>query len=335
MHLSFLEYLVDPLTHEPLELEASDRQGDFVEAGLLHSSTHTYPIVRGIPRFVEFQSANYSRSFGYQWHKWSRLQFESDNLGKPMAGHTRTMWERITSMAEAKVDLNGTLVAEIGCGPGRFIDVARSKGARVIGIDYSDAVEVAEKNFKNSRDVCICQANALNLPLKPRSMDGVFSIGVLHHTPNPERGVAQALQLLRPGGWCALSVYGQNGYYDFPAVQFWRKIFKALWPVLGQYPPLLYTYGVVYLSWPVANWAPPLGKAIRALFPFVKLPDIQWSLLDTFDSVTPSYQSAHSSYEVFSWLKRAGFTDIQPTNWGFTSFRGNAPTDAVELSRAA
>lgn len=320
MHVSFADHFIDPKTLEPLELEVTEKKGDFVESGFLRSVTNTYPIVNGIPRFVDFKSTNYSRSFGYQWHKWPRVQFESENIGKPMEGHTRGMWEKITGVNEKKVK-NQTLI-DIGCGPGRFIDVARSKGARVIGVDYSNAVEVAENNFKNDPDVCICQADALNLPFKSAIADGVYTIGVLHHTPSPEQGVNQAWRVLRGGGWFAVSVYGKGGYYDFSTVQLWRRLFKALWPSLRHYPPLLYTWFTVFLIRPVAKWIPPLGKAIWIFFPFVRLPDRNWSLLDTFDSVTPSYQSAHESYEVFSWLRKVGFSDVEPTNWGFTSYRG-------------
>jgi SAM-dependent methyltransferase len=345
MHLSFLEYLVDPATGESLQPEITECCGEFIETGLLKSSTHAYPIVRGIPRFVEYRADNYSRSFGYQWRKWPRLQFDSENIGRPMEGYTRKMWERITGTAEKtdpdgdqrsinrkRVSLDGAVIADIGCGPGRFIEVAHAKGARVIGIDYSAAVEAAEQNFKHNSNVCICQADALNLPLKPRSLDGAFSIGVLHHTPDPQRGVEQAFGALRSNGWFALSVYGQHGYYDFPTVQLWRKFFKFLWPVLGHYPPLAYTYGTVSLFWPIAQALPPLGRAIRAVFPFVKLPDFQWSLLDTFDSVTPSYQSAHASFEVFRWLKHAGFMGVEPTDWGFASFRGCAAQKPLAAS---
>jgi SAM-dependent methyltransferase len=322
MHISFVEYLVDPETKESLELEVTESKGDLVESGFLKSGANKYPIVRGIPRFVEFKSKNYSKSFGYQWHKWPRVQFESDNIGKPMEGHTRRMWEIIIGVNENEISLENQTIVDIGCGPGRFIDVARFKGARVIGIDYSNAVEVAKDNFKNDPNVCICQADALNLPLKSNSIDGAFTIGVLHHTPNPEKGLNQAWSSLRNGGWFAISVYEKGRYYDYSTVQLWRKIFKALWPVLGHYPPLVYTYFTIYAFGPLVNLIPSLERVIRVFFPFVKLPDLNWSLLDTFDSVTPSYQSAHESYEVFSWLKKASFTNIEPTNWGSTSYRG-------------
>lgn len=326
MHISFVDYFVDPQTKEPLELEITNLEGEFVESGFLKSSTNRYPIVRGIPRFVEFKSANYSKSFGYQWHKWPRVQFESDNINKPMEGHTRKMWEKITGI-NSEIDLANQLVVDIGCGPGRFIDVARTKGARVIGLDYSSAVEVAQNNFAKDPHVCICQGDALNLPLKEASVDGVFTIGVLHHTPNPERGVQQARKILRDGGWFAISVYGKGSYYDFPTVQLWRKLFSWLEPLFGYYPPLIYTYVIVTLFRRLALLLPPLGKGIRIFFPFVVLPDANWALLDTFDSVTPSYQSAHESYEIFSWLKRAGLVDVEPTNWGFSSYRGVRPVE--------
>jgi SAM-dependent methyltransferase len=322
MHVQFLDYLADPETKEPLALEKKDGVGDFIESGMLKSSTSCYPIVKGVPRFVASQSDNYARSFGYQWHRWPRLQFESENAGKPMEGLTRGMWERITGTPSHAALTPNTLIADIGCGPGRFIDVARSKGARVIGLDYSSAVEVAAENFRNDPNVCICQADALNLPLRPNSLDGAFTIGVLHHTPAPESGVKEAYKAIRNGGWFALCVYGKGGYYDFPTVQLWRRFFKFLWPAFKHRPALLYTYFTVYAFRPVAIALPPAGKAIRAFFPFINLRDISWSLLDTFDSLTPSYQSAHESYEVFSWLKLAGFVEAEPTDWGFTSFRG-------------
>jgi len=318
MHVQFLKYFVDPTTREPLRLEHESQSGDIIESGYLVSSTNRYPIIRGVPRFVE--SINYSKSFGWQWKEWPRVQFEAENIGKPMEGHTRRMWERIVGYHECSLDLAGQAIVDIGCGPGRFIDIARSRGAKVIGLDYSNAVEVAHENFIHDPDVCIIQANALQMPIKSGSVDGAYTIGVLHHTPDPEAGVKEAYRVLASGKWFSICVYGKGGYYDFPTVQAWRRLFNLLGQFMGHTPPLIYTYFTVYLFRPIARLFPTLGKAIRLVFPFVNLPDKNWSLLDTFDSITPSYQSAHESYEVFSWLKRSGFHEIEPTNWGFTSF---------------
>ena len=175
-------------------------------------------------------------------------------------------------------------------------------------------------------EVCICQADALKLPLRTESIDGAFTIGVLHHTPDPKEGIEEVYRILKSNGWFAISVYGKGGYYDFYTVQLWRRLFKQSQPMFGYYLPLLYTYFTNYLFRPIALAAPRLGKAIWVFFPFVKLPDPDWSLLDTFDSVTPSYQSAHECYEVFSWLKNAGFHNIWPSDWSFTSFSATKKT---------
>lgn len=324
MHRDFLQYLVDPETHESLSLQIDEASGDVIETGFLISSKNRYPIRRGVPRFVD--ASGYTASFDYQWQRWARLQFESENIGKPMEGHTRSMWDRIVGFSERGLELAGNTVLDIGCGSGRFIEIARSKGARVIGIDYSLASDVAASNFRHDpENVCIVQADALKIPIGCGVMDGSYSIGVLHHTPSPVVGVKEAFRCLRSGGWFAISVYGKGGYYDFPPVQVWRRVFNRLQPWFGLYPPLVYTYVVVNLLRPLARRVPLLGKAVRLLFPFANLPDKNWSLLDTFDSLTPTYQSAHTSYEVFSWLKATGFREIWPSNWGFTAYSAMKP----------
>jgi SAM-dependent methyltransferase len=320
MHERFLDYLADPVTKERLTLRAEQSSGEVIETGSLISSHATYPIVRGIPRFVPFDQDNYARSFGYQWRRWPRLQFEAENKNTAMAGYTRGMWERITGITEAPFKPEDVIL-DIGCGPGRFTDVVRAKGASAIALDYSQAVEVARRNFNDDDRVCVVQGDALNLPVRSGSLAGAFSIGVLHHTPDPKRGVAQAVQTLREGGWFAVSVYPKRGYYNFPTVQMWRRLFQALWPVTGHYPALAYSYAATYMLRPFGRF-PVIRNAIRLPFPSVYLPDIRWSVLDTFDSVTPSFQSGHDGEEVSSWLVSAALEEVVPGDWGSTTFRG-------------
>jgi ubiquinone/menaquinone biosynthesis C-methylase UbiE/uncharacterized protein YbaR (Trm112 family) len=323
MQKKFLEFLVDPITSEPLTLIDPVMIDDEIETGLLQSASNSYPIVNGIPRFVPYENKNYAGSFGYQWNKWKKIQFESDNKGRPLEGYTTMMWERITDLENSGKVLEGKVVVDIGCGPGRFTDVALAKGAMVIGVDYSLAVEACRENFPNNKNLCIIQADALQLPIKSDSIDAAFSIGVLHHTPNPQKGVAEANRILSPGGWFAISVYEKGGYYDKFFVQLWRRIFNFLWPVFKQYPPLIYTHVVVTLCRPIIRFIPPLGKVIKQFYPFVNLPDKRWSILDTFDSITPSYQSAHESYEIYKWFVNNGYKNIRPTNWASTAYIGS------------
>lgn len=321
MHIQFLELLADPATGEPLRLEVETAVGDRILSGSLHSAANRYRILRGVPRFVDHDQPNYAASFGYQWSKWSRVQFESENIGRPMEGHTRSMWERIIGRTAGPASLTGQTILDMGCGSGRFVEVAREAGARVVGVDYSMAADAAAENFAHDADVCICQADVMSLPFRPGVFDGAFSIGVLHHTPTPERGVRQAFCTLREGGWFALSVYPRVGYYNYPNVQLWRRFFNFTWPLLKHYPPLVFAYVAAYFLRPLTR-IPGLDALIRVPFPFVKLPDPRWTVLDTFDSITPSFQSGHDTYEVHQWLKSAGFQDVAASDWGPTSVHG-------------
>src|SRR2546428_7788620 len=135
MHPKFLELLCCPETREALTLDAQvTLQNGTVWAGTLHSPTgRQYPIVRGVPRFVAREQ--YAASFGWEWGRWPRVQFESENAGRPMAGHTTRMWERITGADPG--DVVGRTIVDFGCGPGCFLDVVRRKGGAACGLDLS------------------------------------------------------------------------------------------------------------------------------------------------------------------------------------------------------
>jgi SAM-dependent methyltransferase len=313
MHRSYLDILCDPKTQEPLELKVEKEENDFILEGQLVSPSNTYPVVRGVPRFAGFNiNENYAKSFGWQWNKWSRVQFESENKGRKYEGHTLNMWEKITGKTEK--DLSGELIADYGCGPGRFVEVARIKNARVVGLDYSSAVEAAHEIFGKDENVLIVQGDILQPPFKKGVFDGAFSIGVLHHTPGPKKGFEEIADSVKQGGWVAAALYGQGGYYDLPAIKFWRRVFKFLWPVFGHYPPLIYTYftNIVFYPLGLFRWTRTL---INSFFPFMLLKDFRWSILDTFDSVTPSYQSGHTQHEVFTWFKEKNFSKIEVPDW--------------------
>ena len=182
MYLKQLTYLCDPETHADLKLVDAVYLGDEIVSGTLRSPTNEYPITLGIPRFVKDEG--YSDNFGFQWNRWARVQFEDHNIGGPMQGHTTTMFKTITKFSANK--LRGKVVLDIGCGPGRFTDVALAMGASVIALDYSSAIDAAKTNFDGRNvDILFVQGDALRMPIKTDSVDYSFTIGVLHHTPSP------------------------------------------------------------------------------------------------------------------------------------------------------
>src|SRR6266545_3231590 len=135
-----------------------------------------YPVLNDVLRFVDEE--NYAGSFGFQWKLYAQTQLDDANSQR-----SETAFRLRTGFRPE--DLQGKLVLDVGCGMGRFAEVATRWGAQVVGVDLSLASEMAAKNLAGRRAVLL-QADVFNLPFAPASFDYIYSIGVLHHTPNCE-----------------------------------------------------------------------------------------------------------------------------------------------------
>jgi len=86
----------------------------------------------------------------------------------------------------------------------------------VIGIDLSEAVEVAYQNTLDLPNVHIIQGDIYNLPFSI-NFDYIYSVGVLHHLPDPGAGFLSLTKVLGPGGAISAWVYGRenNGWITY------------------------------------------------------------------------------------------------------------------------
>src|SRR6185436_1085899 len=80
------------------------------------------------------------------------------------------------------------LSLEIGAGYGRFVDVVQRAGGRIVGVDLSThSIDLAQDFAGFRPNVFLVQADLFHLPFERKTFDHVFSIGVLHHTPDTEK----------------------------------------------------------------------------------------------------------------------------------------------------
>lgn len=125
-------------------------------------------------------------------------------------------------------------VLEIGCGIGTdTINFARH-GARVTAVELSErSLGIARqraKVYQLEDRIRFYQANAeeMNRVVPVESYDLVYSFGVIHHTPNPERVVNEIRNYVRPGSTIKLMVYHRHSWkvlwivLKFGRGQFWR-----------------------------------------------------------------------------------------------------------------
>jgi SAM-dependent methyltransferase len=198
-----LSFLVCPSCAQSLELSVSSWDGAEIMEGKLActSCNKSYPINSGIPRFadlaeVESDKQATAAGFGWQWQHFTQedTRYEEQFLG----------W--ITPVRPEF--FRDSLVLEGGCGKGRHTSLAARWGAKeVIGIDLSVAVETAFAATRNLSNAHVIQADIYRLPLA-QVFDYAFSVGVLHHLPDPKGGFLSLASKVRPGGHVSAWVYG-------------------------------------------------------------------------------------------------------------------------------
>ena len=104
----------------------------------------------------------------------------------------------------------GRDVLEIGVGMGcDHLRWAESGPRRLTGIDLTDrAIEFTGAHLAlRGLTSDLRRADAERLPFDDASFDLVYSWGVLHHSPNTPRAIAEVLRVLRPGGVARVMIY--------------------------------------------------------------------------------------------------------------------------------
>jgi len=265
MRSTLLTYLVCPECRSELTVGSDGPPGAIVgEGSLTCAKGHAFPIVRGVPDFVggalDVSIERTAANFGDQWRR-----FPEDH-----AAHRQQFLDWIAPVGPE--DFEGKVTVELGCGMGRHARLAGGFGASAhIAVDVSEAVFVASDLTADQPNVHVIRADLFKLPLRGGA-DLVFSVGVLHHTPDPRRAFAALLGCTRPRGRFAAWVYGRenNGWIvrvvnplrrmtsRLPAAALYRVSQALAW---GAFIPLVkLVYGPLGRLFPAAARRLPYGR---------------------------------------------------------------------------
>jgi SAM-dependent methyltransferase len=162
-----------------------------------------YAVTRGVPRFaqldkIEQDKAETAENFGWQWTHFTQ---EDKKYAEQFLGWLQPVKPEF---------FEGKTVLEGGCGKGRHTTLAANWGAKeIVGIDLSAAVETAYQATRELPNAHIVQADIFKLPFK-RAFDYAFSVGVLHHTPDPKKAFISLAGKVKKGGHISAWVYGEE-----------------------------------------------------------------------------------------------------------------------------
>lgn len=325
MKKKLLEILVCPKCHGPLALQgpSEDGAGDVVSGDLsCRACPASYPIVRGIPRFVS--DDNYSSSFGFQWNKFRREQIDSFN-GTELSKRrfwSETLWDA--------GELRGRWMIDLGCGAGRFLDVSSVEGVEAVGIDISNAVDAAKENLAGRDNVHLVQASIYELPFADGTFDNCYCIGVIQHTPDPVKSLGEVGRLAKSGGKVAVTIYPRKFYTKLYSKYWLRPLTKrlrkeSLLRLIEFLMPVLFPLTDVLFRVPV------LGKVFAFVIPVANYVEEKslsrsqryaWAVLDTFDMLSPQFDSPMTRDEAFSALSDAGVRNLQTHSTGGLNVTG-------------
>jgi 2-polyprenyl-3-methyl-5-hydroxy-6-metoxy-1,4-benzoquinol methylase len=125
-------------------------------------------------------------------------------------------------------------VLDVGCGSGIATQLLAEAGANVTAVDLTDwAVATTRQRleaFALAGDVL--QADAEQLSFDDDSFDLVFSWGVIHHSSDMNRALAELVRVCRPGGRVVLMVYHR------------RSLFFAVYRAFQRFLPLARRLGL-------------------------------------------------------------------------------------------
>jgi SAM-dependent methyltransferase len=191
--------------------------------------------------------------------------------------------------------------------------------------------------------VHIVQADLFHLPLRQSSFDMVYSLGVLHHLPEPEAGFQEILRYGRPGADVLVYLYWSLN--DEPR---WKKRLLNLVAMVRRVTTRLPFPLLRAFSWCVA-----VGCEICFVAPYRVLRNTRWKRFaetlplklyanfpfrllyqDQFDRFSAPIENRYDREEVEGWLMRSGLENwdiIRGSGWRAMGKVPSSSTAAKEM----
>jgi SAM-dependent methyltransferase len=216
MKRTLVEFVRDPVTSEPLVLQAAEPSGaDEITSGrLVAPSGASYPIEGGVPTLLrtdQFKAGQQETVDSFSW-KWQKAQnYRSATLGHYLQWYLDRYGFR-SEAALAEFLEPKRRILDAGTAHGRDAEMyVRNSSATVFGVDISYGIRNAYRDLRGIDSLHLIQGDLTRLPFANGFFDFIGCDQVIHHTPDTRQSLRHLVEHLAPGGHIAFYVYRKKG----------------------------------------------------------------------------------------------------------------------------
>ncbi len=219
-------------------------------------------------------------------------------------------------------DFRGKEILECGCGGGQHTAMMAAYAKQVTAVDLN-TTEIAKKANAQHRNVEFLEADIASMDLG-RQFDIVISIGVVHHTDDPDKTVQNLVRHVKPGGKLIIWVYAREGNFLMrTAVEPVRKIFlkkisrKSLLGISNIVTTALY---------PVVHTVYRLPCAFLPYYEYFenfRKMSFERNALNVFDKLNAPQTEFISRQRIQNWFQGDAFENVHISHYKKVSWRGS------------
>jgi len=219
-------------------------------------------------------------------------------------------------------DFKDKSVLECGCGGGQHTSFMAPYAKEIVAVDLN-TIEIAKECNRKFDNIQYIGADVSTMDLD-RKFDIVLSIGVVHHTDNPDKTVENFIRHLKKGGRLVLWVYSKEGNFCVEKiVEPLRKIFLKKMKrnhliKLSQFLTFLLYVPVYTIYLLPFKWLPYYEYFSN----FRKL-SFNRNTLNVFDKLNAPQVEFINRERVDQWLNTNTFDDVHISSYKGVSWRAS------------
>lgn len=222
-------------------------------------------------------------------YQWQRFKNEEENIFLD--------WIFPTKLE----DYRGKVVLDAGCGNGGYAKIVAKYAKKVIGLDkYS--IKSALVNTKEIKNIKLIKGDIENF-IYNRRFDAIYSVGVLHHLNNPEKGFNNLIKNLKNGGMINVWVYAKEGnWFVINIIEPLKRIILLKLPLPAlKIVSYLSTLILYIFSW--LMYKLPFSLPYSKYFAKFREHTFQRNMMNVFDKLNAPQTHWISRRQIDSWFK--------------------------------